>query len=216
MRCSNKVWVDRISGFRGFLLGLLGGLVLLLGSAPGVEAQYFGRNKVQYDDFDFEVLKTASFRHPLLPRVGSCHRGRFSGWRAVVRAIRPVLPARVRRSKPLVFYADHPDFQQTNTLQSFLGESTGGVTESLKNRVIMPMAGSYQDTDHVLGPRVGPRLPVQHRPVPEGPGVRGPRGFLSGWSRGWRSTCRWAGKIPSPPCGFGMRSGETTSPPSSR
>ena len=55
------------------------------------------------------------------------------------------------RPKPLVLYADHPDFQQTNTLQSLLGESTGGVTESLKNRVIMPMTGSYQDTDHVLG-----------------------------------------------------------------
>ncbi len=32
-----------------------------------------------------------------------------------------------------------------------LSEGTGGVTESLKNRVIMPLTGSYGATDHVLG-----------------------------------------------------------------
>jgi dipeptidyl aminopeptidase/acylaminoacyl peptidase len=53
--------------------------------------------------------------------------------------------------KPLIVYADHPDFQQTNTLRGSIGQGTGGVTESLKNRVIMPMTGSYADTDHVLG-----------------------------------------------------------------
>ena len=53
--------------------------------------------------------------------------------------------------KPIILYADHPDFQQTNTLSGFIGEGTGGVTESLKNRVIMPLTGSYWDTDHVLG-----------------------------------------------------------------
>ena len=36
--------------------GLLGAVVLVLASALPVEAQYFGRNKVQYDSFDFEVL----------------------------------------------------------------------------------------------------------------------------------------------------------------
>jgi hypothetical protein len=30
-------------------------------AAPAVEAQYFGRNKVQYRDFAFEVLKTEHF-----------------------------------------------------------------------------------------------------------------------------------------------------------
>jgi hypothetical protein len=32
-----------------------------------------------------------------------------------------------------------------------IGESTGGVTEGLRNRVIMPLAGPLKETDHVLG-----------------------------------------------------------------
>src|SRR5690606_33489830 len=43
------------------------------------------------------------------------------------------------------------DFQQTNVIGGFIGEGTGGVTEGLKQRVVMPLTGSYGDTDHVLG-----------------------------------------------------------------
>jgi hypothetical protein len=32
-----------------------------------------------------------------------------------------------------------------------LSEGTGGVTESIKNRLIMPLTGDYASTDHVLG-----------------------------------------------------------------
>ena len=44
-----------------------------------------------------------------------------------------------------------PHFEQTNTLSGFIGEGTGGVTELLKRRVILPMAGPIAETDHVLG-----------------------------------------------------------------
>ena len=40
--------------------------------------------------------------------------------------------------KPLIFYADHPDFQQTNTTWGQLTEGTGGFTDALRNRVVMP------------------------------------------------------------------------------
>jgi Tol biopolymer transport system component len=53
--------------------------------------------------------------------------------------------------KPVIFYANDADFQQTNAIGGSIGEGTGGVTESLKERVIMPLTGSYKDTDHVLG-----------------------------------------------------------------
>ena len=53
--------------------------------------------------------------------------------------------------QPLVLYASHPDFEQTNTIQGELGEGTGGVTESLRRRIVLPLGGPLADTDHVIG-----------------------------------------------------------------
>lgn len=122
---------------------------LFLG-AP-VDAQYFGRNKVQYDRFDFRVLETPHFEIHFYPEMATAIEdvARMSErwYERLARAFQHEFEER----KPLIFYADHPDFQQTNTLRGSISEGTGGVTESLKNRVIMPLAGSYADTDHVLG-----------------------------------------------------------------
>ncbi len=123
-----------------------------LGSIPtDVTAQYFGRNKVQYDDFDFRTLDTDHFEIHYYPveeeAVEDAARMSERWYERFARAFQHEFEAR----KPLIFYADHPDFQQTNTLRGSIGEGTGGVTESLKNRVIMPLAPSYWDTNHVLG-----------------------------------------------------------------
>jgi len=116
-----------------------------------VSAQYFGRNKVQYDDFDFRVLTTEHFDiyyyEAESRAIDDLARMSERWYERFARLFQHEFEGR----KPLVIYADHPDFQQTNTLQGFIGESTGGVTESLKDRVILPMTGSYADTDHVLG-----------------------------------------------------------------
>lgn len=123
-----------------------------LASVPtGATAQYFGRNKVQFDNFDFRILPTDHFDWHYYPEereaVFDAARMGERWYERLARTFQHEFEA----SKPVILYADHPDFQQTNTLSGFIGEGTGGVTESLKNRVIMPMTGSYWDTDHVLG-----------------------------------------------------------------
>jgi len=119
--------------------------------AAPVSAQYFGRNKVQYDDFDFQVLETPHFDIHFYPQEGEAIEDLARMSERWYERLARSFQHEFERSKPLVIYADHPDFQQTNTLQGFVGEGTGGVTESLKNRVILPLTGSYRDTDHVLG-----------------------------------------------------------------
>jgi Tol biopolymer transport system component len=117
---------------------------------PG-SAQYFGRNKVQFDDFEFQVLRTDHFDIHYYPEeqeaVEDAARMAERWYERFARAFQHEF----EQTKPIILYADHPDFEQTNTLSGFIGEGTGGVTESLKNRVIMPIAGSYWDTDHVMG-----------------------------------------------------------------
>lgn len=116
-----------------------------------LSAQYFGRNKVQYDDFDFHVMETDHFDIYFYPEAeeGIRDAGRMADrWYTRLSGL---LDHEFKGKQPVVLYGDHPDFQQTNVIGSALGEGTGGVTEGLKNRVVLPLTASYAETDHVLG-----------------------------------------------------------------
>ncbi|GAA4789041.1 basic secretory protein-like protein [Olivibacter ginsenosidimutans] len=55
------------------------------------------------------------------------------------------------RKNPLILYNNHPDFQQTTAIGGEISLGTGGVTEALKNRVVMPIMLINNQTRHVLG-----------------------------------------------------------------
>ena len=126
-------------------------LVITLVFAIPSSAQYFGRNKVQYDDFDFRSFKTDHFEIFFYPeeKLAVSDAARMAE-RWYERHSRTFMREFYKR-KPIILYANDADFHQTNAISGTLGEGTGGVTESLKERVIMPLTGSYADTDHVLG-----------------------------------------------------------------
>ena len=131
------------------LVALLAGAIAA-GSALPAEAQYFGRNKVQYEPFDFRVLRTPHFSIHFYPAesLATADAARMAE-RWYDRQSRLLNHAFER--KPLIFYANHPDFQQTNVIGGFISQGTGGVTESARNRVVMPFTGVYAENDHVLG-----------------------------------------------------------------
>jgi hypothetical protein len=133
------------------IVGVLVASCLVLAAPPGAEAQYFGQNQVRWDRFDFQILDTDNFSIYHYPEaedaVRDAARMAERWYERLARAFTYELPER----NPLILYADHPDFQQTNVIQGRLGEGTGGVTEGLRQRVVMPLTESNADTDHVLG-----------------------------------------------------------------
>ncbi|MFO7302013.1 MAG: peptidase S9 [Acidobacteriota bacterium] len=121
-------------------------------AAPGpAAAQYFGRNKVQYRSFDFRILQTERFDiyyYPeeaeaaaLVARMAERWHDRLSRF----------FGHELRGRQPIILYAAPAHFRQTNTIDGLIGEGTGGVTEAIKRRIVLPMTGSLADTDHVLG-----------------------------------------------------------------
>jgi hypothetical protein len=138
----------RSSSARVFLFVAL----LVLGGLPSPSAaQYFGQNKVQYEQFDFRTFQTDQFDIYFYPaEKQAVQDAARMAERWYDRHSRTFL-REFQQRKPLIFYANSPDFQQTNAVRGRLGQGTGGVTESLKERVIMPLTGSYAETDHVLG-----------------------------------------------------------------
>ncbi|MBI4408783.1 MAG: PD40 domain-containing protein, partial [Gemmatimonadetes bacterium] len=123
----------------------------LLARAPDAPAQYFGRNKVQYQDFDWRVLETEHFRIHFYPEETEAVQDAARMSERWYARLGGLFRHQFRGRKPLIFYADHPDFQQTNVISGLIPEATGGVTEALKNRVTMPLTGTYRENDHVLG-----------------------------------------------------------------
>lgn len=143
--------------------------------ASPASAQYFGRNKVQYEHFDFRVLETPHFRLHFYPEEEEPARdmGRMAErWDARLSGI---FNHQLTNRKPILLYANQPDFQQTNAVTEQLTEGTGGITESLRDRLIMPLTGVYRDNDHVLGHEMVHEFQydIAHDPKSSGPGGRG-------------------------------------------
>ncbi len=128
----------------------IGGLVLILSALalPALHAQYFGQNKVHYESFDFKIIQTEHFDVYFYPeeRAAALDAARMAE-RSYARLTR-VLNHRFTERKPIIVYASHSQFQQTNI--SDIPEGVGGQTDFFKQRNILPFTGSYADFDHVL------------------------------------------------------------------
>src|SRR5262245_53801440 len=114
-------------------------------------AQYFGRNKVEYVDFDFRILATEHFdvyyysREEKAARVAAQLAER---WYARYSTL---LNHQLINRQPLVLYGSQPEFAQTNVVPGLLPDSVGGVTDAARRRITMPFAPTLAETNRVLG-----------------------------------------------------------------
>jgi Tol biopolymer transport system component len=126
--------------------------VVLLACLPGgAAAQYFGRNKVEYERFDWRVLKTEHFDIHFYPEEEQGVREAARMAERWYGRLSQVFGREFKERKSIILYADQSDFQQTTVVGGLLGEGTGGVTEGLRERVVLPLTGDFEDTDHVIG-----------------------------------------------------------------
>lgn len=114
-------------------------------------AQQFGRNKVEYVDFDFKIFDTEHFSvyHYSDEEASARIVARLAErWYA---RLSQVLEHKLSSRQPLILYGSQPEFAQTNVVGGFLNEGIGGVTESAKRRIVMPFAPTLAETDRILG-----------------------------------------------------------------
>ncbi len=137
----------RIKRYHLILLCLVGSLLLSFNA----NAQYFGQNKVRYKNLKFKVYHTPHFDIYYYFKNDSLIK-RFAQESELWYTIhQQVFRDTFRKPNPIILYANHPDFQQTTAIDGEIGVGTGGVTEGLKNRVVMPIMETNQTTRHVIG-----------------------------------------------------------------
>jgi hypothetical protein len=150
-----------------------GVLALLSATATALPAQYFGQNRVRWEQFDVRVLRTEHFDihfdRAAEPTVRETAR-KAERWYARLSSL---LDHEFSSRKPLVLYSNHADFQQTTLSSQPLSESTRGFAESLRNRLVMPLTGVGAEDDHVLGHEIAHLFQFDlSRQVEGGPGMR--------------------------------------------
>ncbi len=120
-------------------------------ASVSTEGQYFGRNKVQYETFDFKVLSTKNFDvyfYPIAEKAAIQAARLAERWHA---RFSRILNHELKGRQILILYSSSPHFQQTTAIPGIIGEGTGGVTEMFKRRIILPLAPSLADSNHVIG-----------------------------------------------------------------
>lgn len=140
----NKIALQR---FSKILLTFV--LFCFLGTSA--QAQYFGQNKMRYKKLDFKVYDLPHFNIYYYLKNDS-----MMNWLAKESEVwyelhQQVFQDTFARKNPIIFYNNHPEFQQTTAISGDIGVGTGGVTEAFKQRVVMPIMQLNQQTRHVLG-----------------------------------------------------------------
>jgi hypothetical protein len=136
---------------RAFGIRLTTSAALALLLTVEANAQYFGRNKVQYDRDNVRVFATEHFDvyYSVEDAAAAQVAGRMAErWHA---RLSKVFDHTLRGRQPLVLYGSHRRFEQTNVYGGLIDESTGGFTDARKRRIVLPFAASLGETDHVLG-----------------------------------------------------------------
>jgi hypothetical protein len=114
-------------------------LALLLALALAPEALGFGKNKVTYSKFDWQVYRSPHFdvhyyeaEEILLQDIVSAAE---SAYLEISRMLDHEIPFRI----PLIAYRTHGDFEQTNIQLAEIPEAVGAFAEPFQNRMVVPM-----------------------------------------------------------------------------
>ena len=111
-------------------------LVCLLAASPLLA---FGKNKIVYDKFDWKIYRSTHFdvyyyeeEKESLQKVVNLAESAYD-------ELSRKFNFQISKKIPLIFYATHSQFEQTNTTLIFIPEGVGAFAESVRNRMVMPV-----------------------------------------------------------------------------
>ncbi len=173
-------------------------LTLFLALRPlETEAQYyFGQNKIQYNRFEWQVMKTGHFDIYFYPQMDSLAEIGAHYAEESYTELQDRFNFNVLRRIPLVFYSSHFHFEETNTYPYLIPPGLGGFFEFIKGRVVVPGDGAVprfrqtirHELVHVFQQTLSERVCRDHR-ISQSAGL--PLWFTEGlaeyWSEGWSS-----------------------------
>ncbi len=136
-------------------LRVLAGVALtgaLGATAAPLSAQFyaFGQNKIQYRKLDWRVIRGAHVDLYYYPAEADLAPAALAYAEASYDTLAVQFGHEVGSRIPLIVYASHTDFEQTNILPYTPPEGLLGATDFLKRRVSLPFQGNFSEFRHTI------------------------------------------------------------------
>jgi len=110
----------------------------------------FGRNKVEYSDFEWQILQTEHFQIYYYKEARELAEiAAFFAEEAYIEHQQHFNHSLID-TVPMIIYASPIHFKQTNTTPGFIPDGVGGFFEFIKGRVVIPFEGSLSQFRHVI------------------------------------------------------------------
>ena len=118
-------------------------LILIIGA--DAYAQYpFGKNKIQYSPKKWKLIETDHVDIYYYPDEEVVAKFIAVQAESIYAEYSDYFDVEFERKIPVIIYGTHHDFKETNVVPYLISESTGGFTEFVKGRVVLPFMGSYK------------------------------------------------------------------------
>ena len=112
--------------------------------------QGFGKNKVRYRDFQWEILESEHIELHFEPEFQNLAVQAIEYLEEGYDHISQILHHDLSHRPPVVIYQSHYQFQQTNIFPDFLPPGVAGFAEPLRFRMVVPFAGDLDEFRNVL------------------------------------------------------------------
>ena len=134
------------------LAGAACAVLMLCTAAPPAAAQFFafGQNKIQYRKLDWRVIRGAHVDLYYYPAEADLAPAALAYAEASYDTLSVQFGHDVASRIPLIVYASHTDFEQTNILPYTPPEGLLGATDFLKRRVSLPFQGNFAEFRHTI------------------------------------------------------------------
>jgi hypothetical protein len=131
----------RLTLFALVLAGALAGSVRPAAAQAGPQwyGEGFGKNKIQYRDFKWEIYRSPHFNvhyykeeEPSLQKVVSFAESAYD-------QLSREFNYQIKDPVPLIYYATHSAFEQNNVMSGFIPEALGAFASPARFRMVMPI-----------------------------------------------------------------------------
>ncbi len=110
----------------------------------------FGKNKVQYTNFNWQYIQSKHFNIYFYEGGESIAKFAADVSESSYISLQSDLGYELADRVTLIIYRGHNDFEQSNVSFGVPEESVGGFTEFFKNRIVLPFEGDYSKFRHVI------------------------------------------------------------------